>query len=257
MTARVRSPLAALMAGVAVLLFVAVLSTVGDSAAEIGPGWVPGVNEVAQEPDEEGGGADLSVDVETPPALRAVLAVLLVLLLLVLGAMFLLGLLAVIIGFHTSKARRVAQGQAGAAELPEDADDAKITLMAKAVRTARDRLRLRDGGEPGDAVVRAWLLLERAAADAGLTRKPHQTPTEFTTAVFTDLRVDAGALDRLRTLYQQARFSSRPVGEDDVDLAQEALDRLVADFSDLCDRRRAAAAAESAASVDSTAVSTS
>jgi len=229
-TGRARSHAVLLLAAVAGMLLVAVLSTVGDSAAEIGQGWVPGIDELEPAPPDDAVTADPDQQTDTPPALRAALAVMLVVLLLVLGVMFLVGLLAVIIGFQTSKTRRVLQGEVANSTLSEETGTADINLIAAAAVKAGERLRVHDGGDPGDAVVAAWLLLEEATAGAGLTRRPHQTPTEFTTAVLTGLDVDATALHRLRTLYQRARFSSRPVTEDDVDAARVALDRLVADL---------------------------
>lgn len=229
MIERARSPLGLLLIGLAALLMVGVLSTVGQTAAEIGQGWVPGVGELEPvQPDGEGP-VDPFEDVDTPPLLRNLMSIMLIIVLLVLGLMVVFGLIVIVIGFHTSRVRRAKHGVSAITELPDD-EGTDPTLVSRAARRARDLLFEYEAGEPGDAVVRAWLLLERSCADAGTGRRPHQTPTEFTTDVLTGLRVDPDALGRLRRLYQRARFSSRPVTDDDVAQARTALDRLIADL---------------------------
>lgn len=237
MIARARSPFGLLMFGLIVLMMVAVLSTVGDTAAEIGQGWVPGVDELEPDANEPIDLGDPFENVNTPPMLRAILAVLLMVVLLVLGLLVVLGLIITVIGFNTARTRRAALAESAYAQTADDEfGEADIALVTVAARQARDLLMGVDsGGEPGDTVVRAWLVLERATADAGLGRRPHQTPTEFTTEVLAGLRVDAAALDRLRVVYQRARFSSRPVTAADVDTARAALDRLVDDLSQRAD----------------------
>lgn len=97
--------------------------------------------------------------------------------------------------------------------------------VTKAVADARDLL-ARPGGEPGDAVVRAWLTLEHATEHG---RAPHQTATEFTVALLERETADAEALRELRTLYQRARFGARDeITEQDVGDARQALDRILA-----------------------------
>lgn len=76
---------------------------------------------------------------------------------------------------------------------------------------------------PRDAVVAAWVALEDAAARAGTRRDPAQTPTEFTTAVLATTPAPPDAVTRLRTLYQRARFTDRPVDDPAVDQARTAL----------------------------------
>lgn len=240
MIERARSPIGLLLIGLATLLVVGVLSTVGQTAAEIGQGWVPGVGELEPPQPEGEEPIDPFEDVDTPPLLRNIMSIMLIIVLLVLGVMVVFGLIVIIIGFHTSRVRRARHGVSAITELPDD-DEADATLVARAARRARDVLFEYEAGEPGDAVVRAWLLLEQACADAGTSRRPHQTPTEFTTEVFTGLRVDPDTLGRLRRLYQRARFSSRPVTDDDVTQARAALDRLIADLDSRASRTEAPA----------------
>jgi hypothetical protein len=77
-------------------------------------------------------------------------------------------------------------------------------------------------------VVAAWLRLEQAAAESGAPRAPHQTPTEFTSALLAEHVADHGAVDRLRGLYQQARFArSGAISETDADDARAALGAIL------------------------------
>lgn len=75
-----------------------------------------------------------------------------------------------------------------------------------------------------DAVVRAWLGLEEAAADAGVPRAAAETPTEFTARLLSRVPADREAVEVLRELYARARFGGRtgartrsPVEQDEQD----------------------------------------
>lgn len=227
----VRSPSGLLRIGLALLLMVAVLSTVGESAAEIGQGWVPSVDEPKREDDLGNGFSGPEIEVNTPPALRAFLALLFVLLLLVLVAMTIAGVIILVLGVHTRREGRRASGKTTPEEQVEQVDEADVALVSQAAAKGRELLAAHAGGEPGDAVVRAWLVLEQATAEAGLRRQPHQTPTEFTTEVLAAMYVRASALGRLRALYQRARFSSHPVTAVEAAVALAALDKVVDDLA--------------------------
>ncbi len=100
-------------------------------------------------------------------------------------------------------------------------DDVDLPQLQDAVTRALAHL---DGHpRPRDAVVAAWVALEEAAARAGTRRDPAQTPTEFTGTVLAATPAPAGAVTRLRTLYQRARFTDRPVDTTAVDQARTAL----------------------------------
>ncbi|WP_020015294.1 DUF4129 domain-containing protein [Promicromonospora sukumoe] len=100
-------------------------------------------------------------------------------------------------------------------------DDIDLPELQDAVTRALAHL---DGHpRPRDAVVAAWVALEEAAARAGTRRDPAQTPTEFTGTVLAATPAPAGAVTRLRTLYQRARFTDRPVDTTAVDQARTAL----------------------------------
>src|SRR5699024_4405858 len=81
-----------------------------------------------------------------------------------------------------------------------------------------------------DAVIAAWLALERAIAAAGVRRRPAQTTLEFVQSVLSDLRLDEEALDRLAHLYRRALFDARPLDEDARDSALACLDLLTPDL---------------------------
>lgn len=82
---------------------------------------------------------------------------------------------------------------------------------------ALDALDLLDRiADPKDAVVRSWLALELAAERSGAPRDPAATPTEFTAAVLLSTNADPTAVRRLLGLYHRARFSSHPIGMEEV-----------------------------------------
>ncbi|GCE77320.1 DUF4129 domain-containing protein [Cellulomonas biazotea] len=83
--------------------------------------------------------------------------------------------------------------------------------------------RLAEDLPPNDAVVAAWVALERAAAGSGLTRDPSQTATELTVAVLDATPADPAATRTLLRLYLTARFSEHPVTADDVAAARASL----------------------------------
>lgn len=227
-------PASLVLAGVVVLLVIAALSAGAESAVDVGPGWVP---RSGRPP----GGSDVGLPsfdgtYDTPPMLRAAAAMGLLVLLLVILLMALLGLLAIVLGIQLGWRRRQQRVGVVPVQLADDGPPVDVDVFRKAAGGALDRLDGWAGGDPGDAVILAWLMLEQGAADCGLVRQPHQTPTEFTAAVLGGLAVDAAALDRLRRRYQRARFSDHPVTAEDVQAAREALRQVVADL-DRCRHR--------------------
>ncbi|WP_162458604.1 DUF4129 domain-containing protein [Pseudactinotalea suaedae] len=86
---------------------------------------------------------------------------------------------------------------------------------------------------PRDAIVRAWLALETAAGDAGVVRRPSQTPTEFASLVLTRTSADDTAVEILRRLYTRSRFSEAEVTRDDAERARAALERIALSWSAL------------------------
>lgn len=81
-----------------------------------------------------------------------------------------------------------------------------------------------------DAVIAAWLSLERAIAEAGVRRHPAQTTREFVVAVLGDLDLDRRSVTTLADLYRRALFDDHPLQETDRDQALALLDVLTADL---------------------------
>lgn len=109
-------------------------------------------------------------------------------------------------------------GAAGSAEMPE------IPVLQKGVREARRMLD--EGTDPDDAIISAWMSLEAAAADAGVQRRPSQTPTEFAVSILERTPADSAATQRLLGLYRRARFSRHRSTRDDVAEALRCLGML-------------------------------
>lgn len=110
-------------------------------------------------------------------------------------------------------------------DLVVDADDEALTPVLRA-GVARAAQALAGGADPGDAVVAAWVALEEAAERSGVERDPAHTASELTVAVLDATRADPEATRTLLGLYLTARFSTRPVTDDDVRRAQECLEAL-------------------------------
>ena len=114
-------------------------------------------------------------------------------------------------------------------------DDAHLPGLRAAVALAGRHLD--DDVPPGDAVISAWVALERAAEQTGVRRDPAATPTEFTVAVLDATQVDPAAICALLELYLAARFSEHPLTDEDVERARASLQTLATGLA----RRRAAA----------------
>ena len=129
--------------------------------------------------------------------------------------------------------RPAGDGRAVAAEV-EVPDLPTLRQGVSAARTLLDGER-----DPTQAIVAAWLALEEAAASAGVTRVPSQTPTEFTLAVLDRTDADDDAAHRLLDLYLRARFSDLPSDGADVQAARACLVTLAAAWQELATDGRA------------------
>lgn len=221
---------------VALLLLVAALGGLGavalGAAAERGPISVlagppasvdasppTAAPETLEEPDR--GTLDVPSSPPRPDLGRAPLIVLLSL----LGAA-----LVVLAGWIALRMRALAQ------PVPTEAGDAaEDELTADRARAALDEARdpLSSLVDAQDAVIAAWLVLERSLAEAGVPRHPSRTTLEFVVEVLAVFDLDRSALDRLAGLYRRALFDPAPLGEDDRTAAVAALDRLRADLDGL------------------------
>jgi len=222
-----RSTRVAALCAVAALLLFAVVSARGTSA-------VPG--QLRDVPLERGTGGGVSSNSVAPDAnaykldivdelqlVQTSIAVAAMILLLIAFALFVRRL-------QQMRKRPIRLG-VGVEEADEQigALESSIPMrLRRAAEQAKLDLTARAGGPPGDAVVAAWSRLEEAAAHEGAGREPHQTPTEFTSALLARHTTSEPALDELRALYQRARFGAPgQVTEADADAAAGALDRIL------------------------------
>ncbi|MGW4114844.1 DUF4129 domain-containing protein [Actinosynnema sp. NPDC004786] len=137
--------------------------------------------------------------------------------------------LLVSLGAFRFRRRRGVGVAVDAPDLPEEHAQPPPILVRRAAE-ALEELRGNVAGPPGDAVIAAWLSLERAAEDSGVPRQGHQTATEFTGDLLRRYRVDETAAGTLRSAYQRARFGTAEVTADDARAATEALAHIVRDL---------------------------
>lgn len=113
-------------------------------------------------------------------------------------------------------------GTAADSGAPSDAD-AKIVMSGLA-----SALQILDSERnSSDAVVQAWQGLEDAAAEAGLKRRPAETPSEFTVRILYRSRRSAEPIAVLLSLYQRVRFGHHAPNADEIAAARNALATLL------------------------------
>jgi hypothetical protein len=181
-----------------------------------------------------GGGSDQS-PVSTPEEVQAdglagIVGGSVVVVLVVLVGLLVVGMAVMVIPMIGPIRRRPRRGYDAVSENDEEAvgSVASPAFLLTGARDALTELRERPAGPPSDAVVAAWLRLEEAAAESGMPRLDHETPTEFTGALLVRYEVDTEAASTLRRLYQRARFGvPGQVSTQDADRAEEALERIV------------------------------
>ena len=154
-------------------------------------------------------------------------------LLLGVAAIVLIVLAILLVKLLMGLARR---GDVGAASVQVAATgaEAEAELDAEAIQhgIAQARAALEADLPPSDAVVEAWLALERAAADSGAARSPAQTPTEFTAVVLRRTPGERTAVEALLKLYLRARFSEHALRERDAQQARAALAAIASAWDD-------------------------
>lgn len=223
------------IAGLAALVLVLVLCILA-SAAGAGP-WERRVETGEQTPEPPpteyippeaaeppaGGERPTVLDID-PVVLRTVLIILAILAIAGLVVLAVRFARSVRWGTRTSAPTRAGAGAGTEVEEVVDAvalvsgiEEAQAALSAD-VRTA-------------DAIIAAWLALERAADASGAPRRPSQTPTEFTAVVLQRVPADESAVRELLELYSHARFSTVPLPPESADAARAALRRISASWS--------------------------
>ena len=120
----------------------------------------------------------------------------------VLGGIALALLLAVVVvlAIRANRRRRHAAP-------PESARTAPGRALLTDHRAAHQARMLREGS-PREAIIAAWLDLERLVAAAGIPRRPSETSSELVVRVLDDREVPAAALTDLAALFREARFST-------------------------------------------------
>jgi Domain of unknown function (DUF4129) len=106
----------------------------------------------------------------------------------------------------------------GAVAGDEPVDAGAIRSAAADAQQAIDAHR-----DPGDAIVAAWVQLEDAAARAGRSRRPSETPAEFAVRI---LRRRPGVdveLETLLALYESVRFGGERADESGRETARRCL----------------------------------
>ena len=88
-----------------------------------------------------------------------------------------------------------------------------------------------DRGSSAEAVINAWLTLERTAVAVGIDDDQSRTPSELVTAVLNEYDVDQGAIERLAALYREARFSRHLIGEEHREAARAAVRQVRVDLT--------------------------
>ena len=120
----------------------------------------------------------------------------------VLGGIALALLLAVVVVLAIRVIRRRRR-----AAPPESARTAPGRALLTDRRAAHQTRMLREGS-PREAIIAAWLDLERLVAAAGGPPRPSETSSELVVRVLDDREVPAAALTDLAALFREARFST-------------------------------------------------
>jgi hypothetical protein len=120
--------------------------------------------------------------------------------------------------------RRPSRPERPVAAEPEAAD--RRPLAEAADRALADM----DQPDAREAVIRSWLLLGEAAAEAGVPPRPAETAAEYAARIAAEFYVPVPMLTRLAELYREARFSHHEVGGPQRAEARELLERLSGDL---------------------------
>ncbi len=106
----------------------------------------------------------------------------------------------------------------------EDVEVLPVDPLAAAIEAAM--LDLGDEADPRRAVIKAYARTEQVLRAHGLPRRPAEAPLEYLDRVLRELGAQAGSVDRLTVLYEDAAFSRHVVGEEMRTEALAAFDGL-------------------------------
>jgi hypothetical protein len=136
------------------------------------------------------------------------------------AAAFASGIAAGVLGLAAFAAVRARRRE----EMPEDPRAA----VAAGARDALEAIAI--PADPRAAVLAAYARMEAALAGVGLARRPSEAPREYLTRLEAVLGGGRAPAARLTGLFERARFSTHPIGEDVRRDALGALDALRADL---------------------------
>jgi len=150
---------------------------------------------------------------------------------LIVSAVILLALLTYLVRRWLLRRRRRGSPREVSTVLADTLDVAQeaepdIPTLRRGLALASDALTTER--EPRDAIIRAWIGLQEAAEDSGMSRRPAETPTEFTSRVFSAVLADRDAADTLLAVYLRVRFGSREATAEDLRMARQAIAALSA-----------------------------
>ena len=223
-----RVPTIVILAGLLCVL-VAIGAALQGRSTFTGPRWVPG-DPTPAPPVEQTANPQSTVPATvaphasiTPSVLIGWVPLVIILSLLVLAVLLLL--LRFFFSNRSIASRRTLSVDAALSDSPvEVITDADLPTLHRGLVRAADLLET--DREPRDAIVKAWIGLQEAAEDSGISRRASETPTEFTSRVFESVAADRNAASALLKVYLRVRFSRKPATESDVVVARHAIQRL-------------------------------
>ncbi|MEO7260073.1 MAG: DUF4129 domain-containing protein [Jatrophihabitantaceae bacterium] len=118
-----------------------------------------------------------------------------------------IGLL-VVLGPRLPTGRRARRARRPAPRSIEPAPDDLARQVARALSSTMSQLA---NGQIRDGVILCWHRLEQTAEAAGLPRLPADTSSDLAERLLASLPLSEAPLNRLATLYREARFSSHPI----------------------------------------------
>lgn len=116
-------------------------------------------------------------------------------------------------------------------QVARPAPTADAVAPARLAAAVEGALRELEYGGPGEGVIACWVLLERAAADAGTHRAQPDTPSELAGRLIDRHDVSPAPLLRLAELYREARYSRHVLPESARTEARAALQRVAAELA--------------------------
>jgi hypothetical protein len=135
-------------------------------------------------------------------------------------------ILLIVVAVLVRSRRRTGLSGTNVEDVPDEAAEADISL---ALKQATDHLQFES--DPRKAVMVAYASLEQALVERGYLCDPAQTPTEYLGSVLAAMPALADPAIRLGHLYELARFSDKPITNDDRDRAVDALARVRHDLT--------------------------